>query len=244
MRRFLVWIWKSGIIGNFLAGLFVLLPLVITVAILSWVGSILQGWLGPESTLGRALHDLGVRFVAEPFALLVGWSVVLVGIWAVGIATTHLGGKHLQNLLNSLVSRVPLLGSIYGSASQVVKLLARDQKGNLESATVVFCYLGDEAGLGLLGLQVSNQTFRFGGRECVIVYVPTSPVPMSGGIIFVPKESVFPLDMNVDALMQVYLSIGVLARAMVPPQYRLTEGEKPPVTSGPMKVGELAKEDP
>jgi uncharacterized membrane protein len=93
----------------------------------------------------------------------------------------------------------------------------------LETARVVYCQFGDKSGVGLLGLQVSDQTFRLNGSECVIVYVPTSPLPMSGGIIFAPKESVFPVEMTVDALMQIYLSIGVLASSVVPARYRIAQ---------------------
>jgi len=223
MKKAFSWLWKSGIVGNFITGLILVLPLVITIAILGWVGRVLLSWLGPDSAFGTTLQQLGVRFVAEPLALLVGWSIILVGIWGIGTVASTFGRERMADLLNRVLSQIPLLGSVYNSAAQVVRLIGRDKSDQLETARVVYCHFGDKSGVGLLGLQVSDQTFRLNGSECVIVYVPTSPLPMSGGIIFAPKETVFPVEMSVDALMQIYLSIGVLAGSVVPARYRLAQ---------------------
>jgi uncharacterized membrane protein len=42
-----------------------------------------------------------------------------------------------------------------------------------------------------------------------MVYIPTSPVPMTGGLLFVPVDSIRPVDMSVESLMSIYLSMGV-----------------------------------
>ena len=54
MKQALAWIWgkAKGVVSTFLAGLFVILPIVITIAIVAWVGSTLAGWVGPETYLG------------------------------------------------------------------------------------------------------------------------------------------------------------------------------------------------
>jgi len=198
------------------------LPVVITIAILGWVGRMLLSWLGPESFVGAFLQRLGLRVVAEPLALFAGWSLALAGIWGIGALANTFGRERMGDLLQRAVSHIPLLGSVYNSAAQVVRLVGQQKADHLETARVVFCYFGNEgSGVGILGLQVSEQTFQMNGSECVIVYVPTSPLPMSGGIIFAPKETVFPVEMSVDALMQIYLSIGVLAGSVVPDRYRL-----------------------
>lgn len=219
------WLWRSGVVGNFLAGLTLLLPLILTVAILSWVGSVVVAWFGPGSPIGNALRELGLLFAAESVALVVGWCIVLGGIWLVGATAITLGKERLRTWTTQLMNRLPVVGSIYGSAAQVIQLLQRDKPAELQKAVVVFCYFGDRSGAGVLGLQVSDQIFRLNGRPCILVYVPTSPVPMSGAIVLVPRECVYPVDMGVDALMQLYLSIGVLAEAVVPARYRLSAGE-------------------
>ena len=85
MRRAFGWFWRTGLLSTFLAGLFAVLPIVITVGIMAWVGGLLQAWLGPESYVGKALFQLGLRFVTDPIvASVLGWVAVLLAIWLLG----------------------------------------------------------------------------------------------------------------------------------------------------------------
>jgi uncharacterized membrane protein len=80
----------------------------------------------------------------------------------------------------------------------------------------VFCTFGKEGGVGLLALLVSPQRFRINGRDYQVVIVPTAPVPVGGGLLFVPAEAVVPADMSVDGLMSIYVSMGVTAGEFMP----------------------------
>ena len=59
-------LWSRGILGNFAAGMFVILPFVLTIAIIGWIGSWMVGLIGPGSALGTALRNLGLWYVADP----------------------------------------------------------------------------------------------------------------------------------------------------------------------------------
>ena len=90
MRRFVEWIWNHGILGTFLTGLFAVLPLVLTVAIVTWVVQLLHEYLGTDSAIGGALQQVGMGLTEEDavgatIAYLIGWTVVLAGIWALGL---------------------------------------------------------------------------------------------------------------------------------------------------------------
>ena len=84
---------------------------------------------------------------------------------------------------------------------------------------VVYCAFGGEAGAGFLGLLTSDQVYRFNGQACQIVYVPTSPLPMSGLVVFAAADSVQHVDMKVDDLMKICFSIGVMSSKVIPNQY-------------------------
>ena len=58
------------------------------------------------------------------------------------------------------------------------------------------------------------------GSECLACYIPTSPVPMSDGIVFVQVAKVMNVDTSVEDLMQIYFSLGVMAPKVVPEQYQ------------------------
>lgn len=219
------WLWKTGVISNFLTGFFLLFPFLVTIAVLVWIGNVIYGWMGPQSAVGAMIQRLGLRFVAEPLAIVVGWSIVVGAVWFVGALATTLGKERLRQWGVRLAEGIPLFGPIYNSASQIVQLLRSDRPGELQQASVVFCRFPQAGGAGILGLQVVGQPFRFDGRDHLLIYVPTSPVPMSGALVLVPTENVTRVEMNFDALMQLYLSIGVLGNVVIPASYRAERSE-------------------
>jgi len=81
------------------------------------------------------------------------------------------------------MERIPLVNVLYGPVAQVVDMLQRDPTDQLHGMNVVYCAFGGEAGAGFLGLLASDQVYRFNGQSCQIVYVPTSPLPMSGLVV-------------------------------------------------------------
>ena len=80
----------------------------------------------------------------------------------------------------------------------------------------VFCFFGDKTGAGLLALLVSPEQFCINGRNFHIVIVPTAPVPVGGGLFFIPVEMVQPTDVSVEGLMSIYVSMGVSAPQFLP----------------------------
>src|SRR6187200_1690667 len=101
-------------VQTFLAGLFTVLPLVVTIAIVMWVGGILDDYLGPGTWLGRQLSRLGLRLAGnETFAYLLGWVLVLVVVFGVGLLVEFGARKLLRDKVDALLSRMPLLGGVY-----------------------------------------------------------------------------------------------------------------------------------
>ena len=220
MKQSLLWVWQKGILSTFLAGLFALLPIVITLGIMAWAGGLLKGWLGPQSFVGVALSQLGLRFVTDPtVASVLSWIAVLLGIWLLGALLKSVGKKRIEKAFHAGMERVPLVNILYGPVAQVVDMLQRDPTDKLQGMKVVYCVFGGEAGTGFLGLLASDRVYRFNGQSCQIVYVPTSPLPMSGLVVFAAAESVRQVDMSVDDLMKICLSIGVMSSKVISDQY-------------------------
>jgi uncharacterized membrane protein len=207
-------------LSTFLAGLFGLLPIVITIAVMAWVGGLLKEWLGAESYVGEGLRQLGLRFVTDPTAATVlGWLGVLLVIWLVGALLKSAGKKRIEKAFSGVVERIPLVNILYRPVAQVVDLLQREPTDAIQGMSVVYCALGGEKGAGFLGLLVSDRVYRFNGQACQVVYVPTSPLPLSGALVFAAADSVQRVDMQVDDVMKIYLSIGVMSSKVIPDEY-------------------------
>lgn len=221
MNKLLKRTWTGLILGNFLAGLFVVLPIALTVGVLAWMGNLLRGWFGPDTLVGRFIQWLGGSTAAsESLEMVVGWMFVLAGIWVLGFVFRAMAKHKLEETFHGVIGRLPLISRIYKPIAQVVGLLKGGGDKDVNSMHVVYCSFGETHGGGFLGLSPTEETYVFGGRECRLVYLPTSPVPMSGGLVFAPVDAVHHVNMSVDDMMKIYFSLGVLAPQTIPDQHR------------------------
>jgi len=201
----------------FLAGILALLPVVITVAIVAWVAGFVRQILGPGTLIGEGLTALGLRLVTnDSVAYLVGGLLVLGCVLLLGVFV-EAGAKNLvQKMLDLAMRRIPIINSIYGTSKQLVTLFEKKDPDKLQGMKAVFCFFGEKTGAGILALLVSPEQFSINGRNYHIVIVPTAPVPVGGGLFFIPVEMVQPTDVSVEGLMSIYVSMGVSAPQFLP----------------------------
>jgi uncharacterized membrane protein len=210
-------------VQTFLAGLFTVLPLVVTIAIVIWVAEFLDDYLGPGTRLGRLLSGIGLKVAGnETFAYLLGWLLVLAVIFGVGLLVEFGARKLLRDRVDALFSRLPVLGGVYGTVRQMVGMMDKREQANLKGMQVVYCRFGGEGGTLLLALMPTPERFHIGNADYHVVVIPTAPVPVGGALFFVPVESVLIANMSMDAFMSLYVSMGVTG-----PQFLQVTGAKP-----------------
>ena len=145
-------------------------------------------------------------------------AIVLVAIFGLGLLVQMGAKRFLQRLFDAVASRVPLVGSIYGTSKQLVAMFDRKNESEIKAMSVVWCFFGKDGGAGVLALMPTPERVRVNGREFNVVFIPTAPVPFGGALVFMPTESVQPADMSVDGLMSIYVSMGITA-----PKFLTTE---------------------
>ena len=196
-----------------LTGLLVVVPGVITVWVLHWIVSTLDqtlqilpdGWQ-PDTLLGIHIPGFGVVLTLA-ILLLVG-----------GIASNFVGRK-LVSWGDALVSRIPVVRSIYSSVKQVSDTLFSESGNAFRTAVMV---QWPHAGARTIGFVTGAPSGELARRldaceeEWLSVYVPTTPNPTGGYLVMVRKSDCVELDMSVDAALKYIVSMGVVA----PPEQR------------------------
>jgi uncharacterized membrane protein len=196
----------------FLAGVLTILPVAITVAIIAWVVGFIRQFVGLDTPVGHFLERFGLRFVSDnALAYLIGVVLVLAIIFALGVVVESGARTLIQRLLDAVLQRIPIIGSVYGTSKQIVSMFDQKDTDALKGMQVVFCYFGKETGAGFLALLVSPERYRINSRDYQIIIVPTAPVPIGGGLLFVPAEAVQPTDLSAEGLMSIYVSMGITA---------------------------------
>ncbi len=199
----------NSIAATWLAGLVIFLPLALTVAVLGWLIGVLNHYLGPESLVGQIFSAMGYGIAGDsPVSYLLGTLLLMAAIYLLGLGA-QLGLKRpLARLLNNTVRRLPVIGSLYHFADRFVHLFKQNQETDIRAMRAVWCFFGGD-GVAVLALAPSPEPIEIDGRGYYAVLVPTAPVPIGGGLLYVPKEWVRPANIGIDKLTEIYVSMGL-----------------------------------
>jgi uncharacterized membrane protein len=212
---------SSHLLRTFVTGALAALPLAATVFVFWWAVSLLWRWLGPGSAMGSVLGGIGLGVTgSELVGYLIGLGIVALAILLLGVLIERAIGRSMALLVDRLLRRIPLVRTVWDLAQRMVGLLQQNPAGGAEggarSLTPVWCHFGGPGGASVLALLSSSEPVDVAGRACLAVLVPTAPVPIGGGLLFVPQEWVSPADVGAEALTSIYVSMGVTAAQHLP----------------------------
>jgi uncharacterized membrane protein len=197
---------------TFIAGFLVVLPLAVTVTVIVWVGTFIYAYLGPDSAIGRILISIGFNFSSSPAAAYALGAVVVVGlVYLLGLLVESRLESRVRRLIDSLVERIPLVSSLYDVTKRFIAIVDRKNQEGLKSMSPVWCFFGGEGGAAVLGLLPMPKPILIGQHQYHVVLVPSAPVPVGGCLVYVPVQWVKPADFGVEALMSIYVSMGVVS---------------------------------
>lgn len=214
--------------GNFLTGLVVLLPAVLTLAVLKWLlGTIasltdLLLFFLPK-TLTHADDGRGPMFWYWSLAAFV-LAVVLVT--TMGLLTRYYIGKQLIVWLDQVMLRVPLLNKIYGTIKQVNEAFSSGSKTSFKTVVLVEFPREGMYSIGFLTSEQHDEVQLKTKEKIVCVFVPTTPNPTSGFLVLVPEDKITKLDMSVADGIKYIISLGSIAPEYTPPGAKDVEALK------------------
>lgn len=204
---------RHRIVRTFLAGLIAALPLAATALIIVWAVRLLYEWVGPGSLLGRLLVAIGVGITgSELVGYLLGVVMVLLGIFGLGLLVRTRVRHVVADLVNTVMQRIPLVRNIYDLVKKFVDLLAQRDASGMRSMHPVWLHFGGVGGAAVLGLLSTPEPVRVGEASYLAVLVPTAPVPVGGGLLYVPSDWVTPAEVGMDGLTSIYVSMGITSK--------------------------------
>jgi uncharacterized membrane protein len=198
------------LLRTFVTGLLAALPVIATLTIVVWVGTLLWSWLGPSSLLGGLLVAIGFGGTGSiVIGYLLGVALIAAAIFALGLLVEARLEKGLAALVNGFMGRIPFVRGLYDMIRRIVELVSQRDADGLKSMSPVWCHFGGPGGAAVIGLLSTPDPVSVGGRACLCVMVPTAPVPIGGVLLYVPVEWVEPADIGVEGLTSLYVSMGV-----------------------------------
>ena len=194
----------------FLTGLVVLLPAIVTLALLKWLFGTVASltdmllFFTPDSLT----HSDGGRGPMFWYWRVAAFVLAIVLVALVGLLARYYLGKRLIEWFDATMLRVPLLNKIYGSIKQVNEALTIGKKTSFQTVVLVEFPREGAYAVGFVTSEQDEQVFCKSKEKLIGVYVPTTPIPTSGFRILVPESKVTKLDMSVAEGIKYIVSFG------------------------------------
>ena len=187
--------------NSFIAGFFMTVPLVISVAALVWIFGVIDGFAGPFFTnlTGREIPGLGL-------------ATTVAAVFLVGLFATNVIGRRLLQRGDRYLLRVPVFRTIYAPVKQLVAAFSPDNEYGFKRMVMV-----EESTRGLvLGFLTREFTVDRGqGAEPMLaVYVPTNHLYLGDIVVVSRDRAVFP-DLTVEQGIRIFLTGGMALPARV-----------------------------
>lgn len=196
----------------FLTGVIVSAPIGLTMYLtfvfVTWVDRNVA-LLIPEALVERLKY---VPFGVPGFGLV----VAVVGLTLIGFLTANFLGRALLKLGERVVNRMPVVRSIYSALKQIFETVFASSSTSFRQVVLVEYPRRGSWTVAFLANDAQGELERRFAVPSIGVYVPTTPNPTSGFLLFVPRDDVVFLDMTVEEAMKYVISVGTA----VPPDRR------------------------
>jgi uncharacterized membrane protein len=211
-----------------IAGLLIWLPLGATVVVFRLLLNLMNRllfWL-PADYRPEALLGLNVPGVDAIFAAILAIVVLL----ATGMLGANLIGRRLVGLYERLLNRIPVVRSVYGAVKHFTEVVFSDSGSSFKKALMIEY---PRQGVYSLCFQTAEDLEEIQsrtGEDVVTVFLPTTPNPTSGFMLFVPRKDIVELDMTVEEAIKMIISLGVVVPKWSPmhPAHQLARPQATP----------------
>lgn len=196
----------------FLAGVLVTAPIAITFAVAIWfielvddrIVHLIPDYLNPDTYLRETV---GLEIGLPGLGLL----VLFVVITLIGALTAGLVGRYLVYWWEQVLNRMPFISGVYSATKQILETLLKNQSEAFRQAVLVEYPRRGAWTIAFVTGNTAGEVSRKLEAERVSIYVPTTPNPTSGFLLFVPKEDLIPLDMPVEDALKMLISLGIVS---------------------------------
>jgi len=195
--NFLAWLRNS-----FLAGVALVLPFLLTGWVIWAVVSLIDHNVVP-------MLPPRVRPIAD-IVPGVGVAFALVALTIVGALAGNLIGRWIVKAADSFIGGLPLVRSIYGGAKQVFGQVAATERTSFKEAVLVEFPRPGAWCLGFITNEDTAEVSHDTGEALVAVYVPQAPIPTSGFLLYLRRDSLKPIALSPEEALKRVISLGII----------------------------------
>ena len=191
---------------NFLTGIVIVAPIMLTFYLIWWAINLVDGlivpWVpkiyNPSTYLGIDIPGFGV-------------IVFLIFTAAIGALTKGLFGRQLLKFGENFVDRMPVVRSIYNALKQISETVLSQSNNSFQNACMVEYPRKGIWAIAFVSTETKGEVLEKMAYDSMLsIFLPTTPNPTSGFLLFVPRKDVVMLDMSVEEAAKLIISAGLV----------------------------------
>ncbi len=185
----------------FLNGLFMILPITVTIAIFATTFKLLKSWLEPL----QQYRPEFLKFIPHSEILLLIGIIILIGI-----ILRILIVRSLLHTLEDIITKIPLIRPIYSGIKQLVKAFSLQDEISFKQVVLVEFPRKEIYSIGFLTSELPIELCPNPHVQFYNIFIPTTPNPTSGYFIIVPKKDIIHVDLTRQEAMALVISGGII----------------------------------
>jgi uncharacterized membrane protein len=200
--------------GYFFAGILVTGPILLTLYLT---------WLFIDAIDGAVRWLLPDRYNPATYLHIPGLGLIIgiIALTLIGAATANYVGRLFLRLSERILARMPVIRGVYGAMKQIFTTVLAKQSNTFREAVLVEFPRKGMWTIAFITARVEGEVSDLTFPDAVSVYVPTTPNPTSGYLVFVPRSDVVVLSMTVEEAIKMVISTGIVT----PPDRRAAPAE-------------------
>ncbi|MDE1889703.1 MAG: DUF502 domain-containing protein [Planctomycetota bacterium] len=200
--------FKKDIRKRMLTGLLLILPIYVTFFVVKFLFGFIGGTLSP--IIIKLLQFYGIVLPRTPayefVTTFLGLILTFVSLYFIGIFAANFVGKAIINYFENLLTKTPIIRTIYSSVKQMIHAIGLPGKQAFKRVVII-----DFPKEGTKSIGFVTGTSEHNQRKFLNVFIPTTPNPTTGFLVFTSEEAVIDTNLTVEEAFKTLLSGGVLA---------------------------------
>ncbi len=210
--------FKKNTRRKLVAGLLVVFPIFITFIVIKFLFSLIGGILSP--VVKKAFIFLGAspKSTIDEFVVTsVAFVLTFLALYFIGVIATNFFGKLILSFFEAILHKTPIIKNIYTSSKKLIEIISLPGRQSFKRVVIVEY---PRVGMKAFAFVTGNIKTK-DGTELTSIFIPTTPNPTSGFLIYLPEEDIIETDMDIEEGMTLIVSGGIL----VPEHLELYKGK-------------------
>ncbi|MBT3878360.1 MAG: DUF502 domain-containing protein [Candidatus Scalindua sp.] len=199
--------FKKSTRRKMIAGLLVVLPIFVTFFVIKFLFTMIGGILSP--VVVRAVGSFGFSpnsKIDEFIITAVAFILTFVALYFIGVVATNFLGKFIIRFYESILHNVPVIKNVYTSSKKLLEIISLPTTQSFKRVVIVeYPRVGMKAFAFVTGGLKTKD-----GAVLSSIFIPTTPNPTSGFLIYLPEQDIEETDLSIEEGMKLIVSGGIL----------------------------------